>query len=225
MNIISSIIDKFEIYATQVPVEIFTFFGAFVEEVIAPIPSPVIMTLAGSVAAVQNHPVTFIFWLALIGAVGKTLGAWLLYLITDKAEDVIFKKFGRFLGVTHTQIEKWGKHFQGKKWDDVVLLIIRSLPIVPSAPISILAGFIKYPLKSFITWTFIGTIIRNLFFLYFGYVGISNFESVLGGIESVESLVQIGIAVTIVVFIGWIYFKRRQTDPIDWIKKKLIGKM
>lgn len=224
MDLISQIVEQFEIYAARVPVEIFTFFAAFIEEVIAPVPSPIVMTLAGSVAAAQDKVLVFIVWLAVIGAVGKTLGAWFLYFVTDKAEDVIFKKFGRFLGVSHTEIENIGKHFTGSKWDDIVLLVIRSLPVVPSAPVSIVAGFLKYPLKSFITWTFIGTIIRNLFFLYFGYVGISNFESIMQGLENIESIVQVAIAISIVVVFGWIYLKRKKKVDLVEQFKKFLGK-
>ena len=221
-DLITKIIDLFELYATQVPVEIFTFLGAFIEEVIAPIPSPIIMTLAGSVAAAQETGLIFLLYLALIGAVGKALGASLLYFVTDKAEDLIFRKFGKFLGVSHSEIENIGKHLRGSKWDDVVFFILRCLPIVPSAPISIVCGFIKYNFKSFVTLTFFGTIIRNLFFLYFGYLGISNFERIMEGVTNAESYVEIGIAVAIAIFIGWIYLKRKkQADPIAWIKKKL----
>jgi membrane protein DedA with SNARE-associated domain len=220
-DLVVKIIDLFEVYATQVPVEVFTFLGAFIEEVIAPVPSPVVMTLAGSIAAAQETGLIFLFYLAVIGAVGKTLGAWLLYFITDKAEDVIFKRFGKFLGVSHKEIEGIGKHLNGSKWDDVVFFIIRCLPIMPSAPVSIVCGFIKFNFKSFITLTFFGTIIRNLFFLYFGYLGAANLERIMEGVTNVESYVEIGIAAAIVLFIGWIYLKRRQSDPIEWIKKKL----
>lgn len=221
-GLITKIVELFEHYAGLVPVEIFTFFGAFIEEVIAPVPSPVVMTLAGSVAAAQNHAVIFIFWLALVGAFGKTLGALLLYFVTDKFEDFFLARFGKFLGVAHTEVENIGKHFSGSKWDDVILLIIRSLPIVPSAPVSIVCGFIKFNFKSFVTWTFFGTVIRNLFFLYFGYLGISNFEAILEGVTNAETYVGIGIVVAIALFIGWIYLKRKKhADPVAWVKEKL----
>lgn len=221
-DLVIKIIDLFEVYATQVPVELFTFVAAFIEEVIAPVPSPVVMTLAGSIAAAQETTLMFLLYLAVIGAVGKTLGAGLLYFITDKAEDLVFKRFGKFLGVSHKEIEGIGKHLNGSKWDDVVFFVIRCLPIMPSAPVSIVCGFIKFNFRSFITLTFFGTIIRNLFFLYFGYLGASNLERIMEGVTNIEAFVEIGIAAVIIVFIGWIYLKRtRQSDPIDWIKKKL----
>jgi membrane protein DedA with SNARE-associated domain len=221
-DLVVKIIDLFEVYATQVPVELFTFAAAFIEEVVAPVPSPVVMTLAGSIAAAQETALVFLLYLAVIGAVGKTLGAWLLYFVTDKAEDVIFKRFGRFLGVSHNDIENIGKHLDGSKWDDIIFFIIRCLPVMPSAPISIVCGFIKFNFKSFITLTFFGTIIRNLFFLYFGYLGASNLERIMEGVTNAESYFEIGIAVAIALFISWIYLKRkRSADPIAWIKNKL----
>jgi len=75
----------------------FTFFGAMIEEVIAPIPSPLVMTLAGSLAASEKAPWTYLGLLALIGAIGKTIGSLLIYVIADKGEDLIMGKFGKYL--------------------------------------------------------------------------------------------------------------------------------
>ncbi len=199
-----------ESFSAHVPLELYTGVASFIEEVIAPIPSPFVMTSAGTIAEAQGRAVAYLLTLALIGAVGKTLGALLLYLVADKGEDLIVKKYGRFFGVTHRELESIGKHFKGHWRDDFILAGLRALPIIPSAPISIVCGVIKVGLRTYIVSTFVGTIVRNMIFLYFGYAGLASYQAIIHGMESVESLMQVGMAVVIGLFIVWIYWKRHK---------------
>lgn len=177
-------------YADKVPLEFFSFAGSFIEEVVAPIPSPIIMTVTGTLASVQDKPLAYLLVLAVLGAAGKVLGASVLYLVADKLEDLFLVKFGKFLGVTHKEVESVGKHISGS-WRDVVLLtFVRMLPIVPSAPVSIACGLLK--VKKWVFWisTFLGTIVRDSIYLYIGFSGISTLQSMLSGLNTIESLVQ-----------------------------------
>lgn len=212
MQIFANFLSQFEIWAQRVPVEIFTFFGAFLEEVIAPVPSPLVMTLSGSVAAAQNKLLLFLLVLSIIGATGKTIGSVLLYLITDKAEDFVFKRFGRFFGVKHKDIEAIGKHFNGGIRDDIALFLIRCTPIIPSAPVSIVSGFIKINLRTFITMTFLGSIIRDMFYLYFGYAGVGSFEAIMSGLDTLESVMTVLMGVGIFGVVVWFYMIRKKRE-------------
>jgi membrane protein DedA with SNARE-associated domain len=199
-------------FAQHVPLELYTGIASFIEEVIAPIPSPFVMTSAGSIAEAQGKAVFYLLILAVIGAIGKTLGAWLLYFVADKFEDVIITKYGRFFGVTHRELESIGKHFKGHWKDTFVLMGLRALPIIPSAPISIVCGAIKVSLKSYLIATFLGTIVRNMIFLYFGFAGLSSYENIVHGLESVESFVQVFLAAFVGLFIVWMYWKRHRNS-------------
>lgn len=212
MSVFKDAVVYIEGLAEYIPLELYTAVASFIEEVIAPIPSPFVMTSAGSIAQAQGQTVLFLLWIAFIGAIGKTLGAYVLYFIADKGEDVIIKKYGRFFGVSHREIESIGKHFKGGWRDDLVLAGLRALPVIPSAPISIVSGVIKVNQRTYITSTFIGTIIRNLLFLYFGYAGLASYESVVNGLESVESLLQVGMATVLAIVIIWIYWKRHKRN-------------
>lgn len=219
MNFLDSLIQSYHYYADKVPLEIFTFVGAFIEEVIAPIPSPLVLTLAGSVAQSQGFPAIYLLWISVIGALGKTLGAYLLYMITSKAEDLIFIKFGKFLGITHAEIDKLTKQLTGGKKDDVIFFLMRAIPIFPSAPISIMCGLIKFNFKSFIIWTFFGSIVRNMMFLWLGFYGLASTESIIHGLDKVESVMQIVIVLALGAGIVWMYSKRSsKSDPLKMIK-------
>lgn len=195
-------------WAENVPLELFTFAGSFIEEVLAPIPSPIVMTVTGSIASAQEKMLWYLLILSCIGAAGKTLGAILVYIISDKAENVLIGRFGKFIGVTHHEIETLGKRLNGG-WKDLwLLLFLRALPIMSSAVVSVCCGFVKIPMRVYITSTFFGTIVRDFFYLYVGFTGIAALQSLVDGFDSVESMIQASIAVAIVVGIGWMYWKR-----------------
>lgn len=213
MWIIDQSVEIIQAYAFKVPLEIFVSVGAFIEEILAPIPSPFIMTTAGTISAGRGLPFTFLIWLALIGSVGKTTGAWVLYYITDKAEDFVLARFGKFLGVTHREIEGIGKRF-GKGWkDDVTLFFLRTLPILPSAPISVVSGLIKLNARTYIISSFLGIFVRNLLFLYFGYSGAEVYKNLIQGFEGIQSFIQIIMFLTLGAIIAWAYWKRKNGTP------------
>ena len=208
MDLINNAVKLLEAQATRVPLELFVLMGSFIEEVVAPIPSPFVMTLSGSIAKAQGQLFLYLFILAAVGALGKTLGAWILYIIADKAEDVIVTKYGKFFGVSHREIESIGKRFNKGWQDNVFLFLARATPIIPSAPISVVCGLIKLNIKTYIFSTFLGTTVRNMLFLYVGYVGLSSYEHIVEGLDSVESIVQLLIGIIILGFIVWSYYKR-----------------
>lgn len=205
-------------FATAVPVPIFAFVGSILEEIVAPIPSPFVMTTTGTLLAASEAMLSSIIVIALIAAAGKTLGCIVFYILADKAEDVVIKKYGRYLGFSHTQIESIGKHFQGGWKDDVLLVVLRAIPVMPSTPISLVAGFIKLNMRTFIVSSFIGNFIRALTFLYIGYEGLTALNE---GIDSLESIVKILVVLALGAVFAYVYYKRGKGDLHEVIKKKL----
>jgi len=218
MGFLQGIIVYIESVSTKVPLEIFTFLGALSEEIIAPIPSPLVMTLAGSIASSQNKTFLFLLWLAFIGSVGKTIGAYVIYIITDKAEDFIVGKLGKILGVTHNEIERLGKQFDGTGRDYIFLFLLRFVPIVPTSPISIICGIIKIDLKKYLITSFSGYFLRNMIYLYLGYIG---YSSISQGFDSAESIIKLLLALLIGSVIVYLYFRRNKIDAVSVIKNKL----
>lgn len=196
--------------SSQIPVWLFTLVGSLIEEIIAPIPSPFVMTLAGALTEAARYPWTYLLFLALIGACGKTAGSWLVYFISDKFEDVITPYLGKFFGITHRDMERIGARFSHSRKDWFILLLIRALPIVPSSPISFVCGFIKLNMRTFITATFVGSLARSFIFLYIGYVGTHTYSALLKGFDSIESFLQLGIAGTLIIVLMWAYFHRKK---------------
>jgi membrane protein DedA with SNARE-associated domain len=210
-----SLIEYLNSLATVVPLPWFTFLGSFIEEIIAPIPSPLVMTLAGSLAATGNNPWTYLGLMAFVGAIGKTLASSVLYVAADKGEDLILNKFGKFFGVSHKQVESIGNKLN-KGWrDDVLIIILRAVPIIPSAPVSIICGLIKLNLRTYITSTFIGTTIRNLFYLGLGYTGVNATESIILQMENYEVVGYIILAFLLLGGFAYFYYQKNKDSIIS----------
>lgn len=198
-------------YADILPLPVFAALSSFAEEIIAPIPSGPVMLVMGSLAQVQGYSLVALFLLSLAAAGGKLAGALVVYLVADKAEDIVTHRFARYLGISHEQIESFGKRL-GNGWRDYVLLtVLRALPFVPSAIISAGSGVLKIPLRLFLVATFVGSTLRDAFFMYIGYIGLSGAETLIGRLDSVESVLQVLIIAGVVVAAGaYVYLSRRR---------------
>lgn len=191
-----------------------------IEEIIAPIPSPLVMTLAGSIAAKHTQSYVYLLFIAVTGAIGKTFASYLLYVIADRFEDLVLKKFGKFFGVSHKEVERIGKHLN-KGWkDDILIIILRAVPIIPSAPVSIVSGLIKMNLRTFITSTWIGTVLRNFIYLTIGFTGVNATESLIVKMEDFEIIGYLILIVFVLLIIGYLLFQRKK----EVLLSKILGK-
>jgi membrane protein DedA with SNARE-associated domain len=197
-------------WAQVVPLELFTFGASFVEEVLAPIPSPIVMMASGSIAAAQKEPMAYLLVLSVIAAAGKTVGAILVYWISATAGDIVVTRFGRYIGVTKQEVDNLGKKFKGNWKDIFLLLFLRALPIMSSMVVSVCSGFIKIKMRTYVIATFFGTIIRDFFYLYVGFTGIDVLHHLVEGFDSIESIIEALIVALIVACIGWIWWKRKR---------------
>ncbi len=214
-----AIINWLEMLAQQVPVTWFVFIGSLVEEVIAPIPSPLVMMLAGSISAAQSSPLIFILLLAIIGACSKTFGSLIIYILADKTEDIIIDKFGKFLGVSHKDTEGLGKFLGEGKRDDIALFFMRAIPVIPTAPVSVISGLLKIDIKTYISSTFFGLCVRNAIYLYMGFTSAEAIDSLSEGFESLEKIGYLILAIFAGIVLLWLYRKRQQGSLLDFFHK------
>lgn len=197
--------------AHTVPLELFAFVASFIEEVVAPIPSPTVMVLTGTIASFQSYTILGLLFLAIIAALGKTIGAIVVYFITDRAENLIMERFGKFIGVSHEDVESFGEKLGNGYRDYFLLTLFRALPFVPSVVVSVGSGLLKVPLRLFIITTFFGTIIRDSIYLYFGFVGTQLLGALIQKSASVETLIELLALIGILVILGFLYHKRART--------------
>jgi membrane protein DedA with SNARE-associated domain len=150
--------------------------------------------------------------IGVISAIGKTIGCLIFYFAADKAEDFFTSRFGKFVGVSHKDIEGIGQKFKGGWKDEVALFFIRFAPFMPTTPISVACGIVKMPLKSYIGATLLGTFFRGMLYLYLGYMGESSSTALVKNFNGLESLLQILILLAIVAVFGWIVYKKKKVE-------------
>ncbi len=153
------------------------------------------------------------FVIALTGTLGKTLATLLTYWVADKLEDFLtHSKIGKILGVDKEEIEKYGRYLDGTGKDEIIMIVLRALPFVPTLPVSVIAGLIKLDIWTYIFSTFIGTYIRFMFYLVLAYEGVKKYSGLLDKFDTVDTVINITIAATIM---GWLFlFLRKKWDRV-----------
>lgn len=148
----------------------------FLENVFPPIPSELIMPLAGYTAG--RGQLSFI-GVALAGTIGSVLGALPLYylgkIVGQERLQCWADKYGSWLAVSGSDIEK------SKDWFDrrggVAVLICRLIPGVRSL-ISIPAGMAQMPLPQFLLYSAIGTGLWATLLAWLGTLLGANYQKV-----------------------------------------------
>ena len=128
----------------------------FIETIFPPIPSEVIMPLAGIEAA--RGPMS-IWGVIASGTTGAMLGntAW-YYLARALGVDRLrpfVRKWGRWLTVTWRDVQRADKWFDRKGW--LFIMIGRMTPSIRSL-VSVPAGLFEMPLKTFLIASTVGTL-------------------------------------------------------------------
>lgn len=158
----------------------------FLETVFPPVPSEVIMTVAGVSAARGN--VHFAGVVA-SGTVGAMLGNYFWFLLAIKFGKVrlqrFLEKYGRWLTLNWTEVERGQALFT--KYGSIIVLVARMLPTFRSL-ISIPAGVFKMSHRRFVVFSAVGTAGWSAALATAGYVlgsQIADVEKILGPLSSV----------------------------------------
>lgn len=190
------------------PLELFVFIGTCIDEIISPIPAFLVLVPAGIAAHVQNVPWFYLGILALISGIARAASGYVLYLLADKLEDIIFANGRRFFGVSHKEMERYGrklgKERPVKAW--LLLFIMHALPVFPGTLLSLGSGFIKLPFGIFVTSTLFGSAVVAVFFLALGYSGMESAELM----KKLDSTAQIVTVVTVLIITGLLFWQYRR---------------
>lgn len=148
----------------------------FLENVFPPIPSEVIMPLAGYLAASGELMVLSVI---IAGTVGSVAGACLWYWIGSRATETGLRRlvirYGRWLTISENDLDRSLSWFRQHGYATV--LLGRMVPGVRTL-ISIPAGLTKMPLKPFLIYTTIGSIFWTTALTVAGYVLEAQFSKV-----------------------------------------------
>lgn len=177
-----------------------------IENLFPPIPSEIVLPLAGFVAATGESNVVVMIAAA---TVGSMVGAYLLYGIAAAIGPTrlrgLVTRYGKWFSLTVDDLDRSEGWFD--RHANRAVLICRCIPLMRSL-ISIPAGLRRSPLVPFSIYTLIGSLIWNTALVMAGYLLGDNWESAGRPLELMQNavLVVIGLAV------AW-YVWRRILQP------------
>lgn len=162
------------------------------ENIFPPIPSEVILPLAGYGAAQRQQPLALII---LAGTLGSTAGATAWYYAGRWLGLERLKRFasrrGRWLTLTPQEVDDVGHWFQ--RHGRPAVLLGRMLPGVRTL-ISVPAGVTAMPLLPFLLYTLVGSTIWTSVLVIAGYQLGSQYERVSAFVEPASNTI-LGLAV------------------------------
>ena len=169
----------------------------FVENVFPPIPSELIMPLAGYMVA--QRELLFV-WVVLAGMVGSAMGALPLYYLGRKVGEDRLKRLadrhGRWFTVCGDDIESAVRRF--RRHGAAATFVCRLIPGVRSL-ISIPAGIARMNLAAFVLFTALGSGLWAGILAYAGYALGAHFHKVGEYLDPVSAVVIALIAVWYVI--------------------------
>ncbi|MFM9979173.1 MAG: DedA family protein [Sphingomonadaceae bacterium] len=180
------------------------YFGVallmFLETVFPPIPSEVIMPLAGVIAARGEMSLPIVI---ACGTAGAMLGNILWYVVAkligyERFEPLV-RRFGRWLTLDWAEVERVHQLFD--RHGTTIVFLGRMLPTVRSL-VSIPAGLLRMSFWPFVIWSTIGSAIWTAGLAVAGYVLGQQF----GEIEKVLGPVSLAVIVAIVIWYVWRVF-------------------
>jgi membrane protein DedA with SNARE-associated domain len=180
----------------------------FLENLFPPIPSELIMPLAGYTATFPNTQIQVIPAIA-AGVIGTILGAIPWYyaglLLGQQRLQLLASRYGKWIGISGDDIEKSTNWFQ--KHGSKAVLFGRLVPGIRTL-ISIPAGISKMPVVPFFIYSTIGTIAWVTLLTYAGYFLGKNYKLVEDYIDVITKVVVFGVLLAIASFIGYRLWKR-----------------
>lgn len=170
-----------------------------VENIFPPIPSEVVLGLAGYTASRGDASVLGMIIAATIGSV---VGAWVLYGFSAAVGPLrlraIVIRYGVWIGFGESELDRAEQWFDRRS--RYAVLVCRCIPLIRSL-ISIPAGFRRMPLATFTVFTLIGSLIWNSLLVTAGYLLGEQWDRVLDYTEPFQDLVMVLIAVLVIAVI------------------------
>lgn len=140
------------------------YLAMFIEGVFTPIPSEIIVPLAGYLASTGRFDIVLVILVSSLGAVS---GSTVAYFIGYRLGRPFVDRYGKYFGFGHDSLCRADAWFE--RWGNYGILFGHALPGVRSV-ISFPAGMAKMDIKRFILFTFSGALIWNTVLTVAGYL-------------------------------------------------------
>jgi membrane protein DedA with SNARE-associated domain len=187
------------------------------ETIVAPIPSEVILPMAGwkvsqsAVDASILEPLTGLGWnipLAVAFAtVGSVVGSLVGYAIGAWGGRPLLDRYGRYVGIGSEDLDRADRWFD--RWGSWAVFLGRMVPLVRTF-VSYPAGISRMPMGRFLLFSTLGSLPWNLALIVAGFVVGENYEAISAAMKPYEYLIYVVvIGVTFILVGRWWWGKRR----------------
>jgi membrane protein DedA with SNARE-associated domain len=177
----------------------------FAENLFPPIPSELIMPLAGFTVAKGDMNFTLA---VLAGVIGTILGAFPWYyagkILGEERLKSLADRYGKWITVSSQDIDKATRWFN--RYGNKAVLLGRLVPGVRTL-ISLPAGLSNMPLAPFVIYSTLGTTAWVMLLTFLGFMLGEKYELVEQYLEPVSKIVLVFL---IVAFIAWVVIKQRK---------------
>ena len=188
----------------------------FLENVFPPIPSEIVLPLAGTLTvsadpevAPQFNIVSVILWATLGSFLGAWIWYWVGYLISEDRVRKLLQKIGKFIMITEkdldTALDWFGKYGEWCVFFGRMVPIIRTLISVP-------AGLSRMHWLKFSLFTVAGTMIWNIFLGFAGRVLGDNYTVIVDFIDKFKIVIIVLCVLVVAAFYAHRILKKRKEN-------------
>ncbi len=181
------------------------FFAEILEEVIVPIPSALILFMSGFLLLQGDFSLNLlkdlIFIITIPGALGLTIGSLFVYYLAFYGGKASIEKYGDYLGIKWQEVVDFDEKMNKSKYDEILFVLARIIPIVPSALVAVFGGLTRMPLKKYLVLTFVGALVKSMLYGFVGYKVGYLYKQYAEQVSKFEKIGLIIIAVSVILFI------------------------
>lgn len=174
-------------------------FLVALENLFPPIPSEVVLPLAGFVSAGDG---TSLVGMIIAATIGSMVGAFILYGIAAAIGPLRLRalvvRYGRWFGLDEADLDKTEEWFDRRA--SLAVLLCRCVPLMRSL-VSIPAGFRRMRLAPFSLYTLLGSLVWNVLLIGAGYLLGEQWDQVEEPLELFQKLVLAVLGVAIAWFV------------------------
>jgi membrane protein DedA with SNARE-associated domain len=189
------------------------FIGGILEQVIAPIPSPLIATVGGFLLIPKDATIVSALWLgsfrvAIPYTLAATVGVSFVYLIAYFGGKPLTEKFKGYLGFSWEDVEAISRRFRGDLLDAVMIFLLRAVPVIPISVISGVCGLIRTKAFLFYVSSLLGILVRSIILAIIGWKMQEGYKAIIGGFDRAENIITV-VSIVIIFFLLYIGYKNR----------------
>jgi membrane protein DedA with SNARE-associated domain len=202
-----------------------------IESCCIPLPSEIVMPVAGAMLALSAHPGTQhlrgmdpgaplwlnLLLLALAGSFGCLLGSIVAYGIGYTGGRPFMLKYGKYVLISQHDADKADRFFQ--HWGAPTAFFSRLLPVVRTY-ISLPAGITKMRFGTFCVYTFLGSLPWCLLLAFLGYQLGNNYATISGPLHYLDGAIVVVVMVLAVLYV-WRHIRNDRRARAEHAESKL----